>query len=345
MQKIIGSTNKMTNNLPSEELGTTAPHAGWTISDVERETGLGKDTLRVWERRYGFPQPLRSGTSERIYSHDQVQKLQLIKRLLDAGERPGKVVALDVLALQTLLSEKISTAPKSGKRGKSSHTLMQAAVEDLQEPWVQWLADDETLQIKQALQQKILRHGLGQVVGSTIAPLCQLIGEAWMKGEISVYQEHLFTEILQGVLREAITSIDGTMNLGSRSPRVLLTTTPNEMHGLGLLMAESHFALESCERYVLGTSTPLADTIEAVRRLRIDILALSFSAYASRNEVVDSLRLLRSQLDPNVEIWVGGAGAKACAKRLPEGVVLLLSSGAVSEHVKVWREDKQLQAI
>jgi hypothetical protein len=25
------------------------------IAAVERETGLGKDTLRVWERRYGFP--------------------------------------------------------------------------------------------------------------------------------------------------------------------------------------------------------------------------------------------------------------------------------------------------
>jgi MerR family transcriptional regulator, light-induced transcriptional regulator len=341
MQKIICSTNKMTNNLPSEEPGTAAPHAGWTISDVERETGLGKDTLRVWERRYGFPQPHRSGTSERIYAHDQVQKLQLIKRLLDAGERPGKVVALDVQTLQSLLSEKSSQPLKLGKRGEGKRATQSTAVLDLEEPWVQWLADDETLQIKQALQQKILRHGLGQVVGNTIAPLCQLIGEAWMKGEISVYQEHLFTEILQGVLREAITSIDGAMNLGSRSPRVLLTTTPNEMHGLGLLMAESHFALESCERYVLGTSTPLADTVEAVRRLRIDILALSFSAYASRNEVVDSLRLLRAQIDPAVDIWVGGAGAKACAKRLPEDVVLLLSPGDVSEQIKAWREHRK----
>jgi DNA-binding transcriptional MerR regulator len=328
----------MTKNLPFKDLPTVATTSTWTISDVERETGLGKDTLRVWERRYGFPQPLRTGTSERLYTHEQLQKLQLIKRLLDAGERPGKVVALDVQTLQSLMSEKSSQPLKASKKGQGKPAGQAAAVLDLEEPWVQWLADDETLQIKQALQQKILRRGLGQVVGNTIAPLCQLIGEAWMKGEITVYQEHLFTEILQGVLREAITSIDGTMNLGSRSPRVLLTTTPNEMHGLGLLMAESHFALESCERYVLGTSTPLADTVEAVQRLRIDILALSFSAYASRNEVVDSLRLLRAQIDPAVDIWVGGAGAKACAKRLPEGIVLLLSPGDVSDQVKAWRE-------
>ena len=27
-----------------------------SIAAVERETGLGKDTLRAWERRYGFPE-------------------------------------------------------------------------------------------------------------------------------------------------------------------------------------------------------------------------------------------------------------------------------------------------
>ncbi len=39
----------------------------WSIADIERETGLGKDTLRVWERRYGFPQPLRDARGDRLY--------------------------------------------------------------------------------------------------------------------------------------------------------------------------------------------------------------------------------------------------------------------------------------
>jgi DNA-binding transcriptional regulator YiaG len=37
------------------------------IAAVERDTGLSKDTLRVWERRYGFPQPARDGAGERLY--------------------------------------------------------------------------------------------------------------------------------------------------------------------------------------------------------------------------------------------------------------------------------------
>ena len=60
-----------------------------TIASVERDTGLSKDTLRVWERRYGFPAPGRDARGERLYPLDQVDKLRTLKRLLDLGHRPG----------------------------------------------------------------------------------------------------------------------------------------------------------------------------------------------------------------------------------------------------------------
>ncbi|MET1081887.1 MAG: MerR family transcriptional regulator, partial [Burkholderiales bacterium] len=36
-----------------------APDKGYEVSiaTVERDTGLSKDTLRMWERRYQFPRP------------------------------------------------------------------------------------------------------------------------------------------------------------------------------------------------------------------------------------------------------------------------------------------------
>ena len=74
-----------------------------SIAAVERDTGLSKDTLRVWERRYGFPNPERDGSGERAYPLDQVERLRLVKRLLDVGHRPGRVVALEVEDLQRLV--------------------------------------------------------------------------------------------------------------------------------------------------------------------------------------------------------------------------------------------------
>ena len=49
------------------------------IASVERDTGIGKDTLRVWERRYGFPIPVRDERNERLYPQPQVEQLRLIK--------------------------------------------------------------------------------------------------------------------------------------------------------------------------------------------------------------------------------------------------------------------------
>lgn len=316
----------------------SSPAAGadqtWSIAEVERETGLGKDTLRVWERRYGFPVPLRDRLGERAYPGEQLQQLRLIKRALDAGHRPGKVVPLPLPQLQSLLAAR--AADPMVAAGQEAPASPESGLDDLA-PWIESLAADRTDLVRQGLQQQILRQGLGAVVDQLIAPLCVRVGESWLRGELSVYQEHLFTETLQSVLREAIASVDAGGRALQRSPRTLLTTTPGEQHGLGLLMAECHFALESCARFVLGVSTPIADIALAVRQLRIDVLALSFSAYASRRDVLESLRQLIDQMPQGVEIWVGGSAAALHSRVLPASVSVLRQASDVSSQVQAWR--------
>src|SRR5690606_21723807 len=80
--------------------------SGWlNISAVERETGLSKDSLRVWERRYGFPIPARDEAGERIYPPDQVAKLRLLRQLIDRGRRPRAIAAMSQEELRGLLEE------------------------------------------------------------------------------------------------------------------------------------------------------------------------------------------------------------------------------------------------
>src|ERR1043165_5343063 len=72
------------------------------ISAVERETGLSKDVLRMWERRYGFPKPSRDENGERQYAVTEVAKLRAIKRLMDVGMRPGRIVRSSLDELNAL---------------------------------------------------------------------------------------------------------------------------------------------------------------------------------------------------------------------------------------------------
>ena len=317
----------MTSTQSKPSVRVTMP--ALTIAEVERETGLGKDTLRVWEKRYGFPRPRRDASGDRLYPADQVSRLRLIKRLLDQGWRPGKVVPLSPKALQALLEAKV--------RSLAQEALAPPVKGLTSPPWLQWLAEDRTDLIKAALQQAILKNGLGATVEWTVAPLCAQVGEAWVRGDLSIYQEHLFTEIVQTVLREAIASVDASAQ-AHLQPRVLLTTPPTEQHGLGLLMAECFFAQESCARFGLGVSTPLDDMVQAVESLQIHVLALSFSAHANRRELVDSLSHLRQRLPDSVALWVGGAGASVHRRHLPQGVQLMQRAQDVVAHIHAWRE-------
>jgi DNA-binding transcriptional MerR regulator len=306
---------------------------GWAIAEVERDTGIGKDTLRVWERRYGFPQPLRDSLGERLYPLDQVHKLRLIKRLMDTGHRPGKIVAQSVEQLQDLLN---GMSLVKGAEDCASSPPEPSAL-DANAPWLRWLAEDRSDLIKQALRQHIIKQGLGSTVEDLVAPLCVYVGEAWLRGELSVYQEHLFSATLQQVLREAIASVEASSPTLGKHPRVLLATTPGEYHSLGLLMAECYLALESCARFELGSSTPVVEILQAIEHMKIDVLALSFSAYASRNDVISSLQQLIDGVPAGVEIWAGGSATALQSRSVPEGITVISRARDVAAHVNDWR--------
>lgn len=307
---------------------------GWAIAEVERDTGIGKDTLRVWERRYGFPQPMRDSLGERLYPLDQVHKLRLIKRLMDTGQRPGKIVAQSIEQLQDLLNG-LNMVRGSAESG--AEPLPEVAALDANAPWLRWLAEDRSDLIKQALRQHIIKQGLGSTVEDLVAPLCVYVGEAWLRGELSVYQEHLFSATLQQVLREAVASVEASDPAIGHHPRVLLATTPGEFHSLGLLMAECYLALESCARFELGASTPVVEILQAIEHMKIDVLALSFSAYASRNDVLSSLQQLVDGVPAGVEIWAGGSATALQSRSVPEGVIVISKARDLAEHVRAWR--------
>ena len=155
------------------------------------------------------------------------------------------------------------------------------------------------------LTQGLARTGLAAFVVDGVAPLTAAVGEAWVEGRIAVYEEHLYSEAVQSVLRIALVPFQAGLEL--RGPRLLLTTVPGEAHGLGLLMAEALMTLEACRCLSLGAQTPLADIVAAAQAHRIDVVALSFSASLPAAQALAALAELRARLPANVQIWAGGA--------------------------------------
>jgi MerR family transcriptional regulator, light-induced transcriptional regulator len=299
--------NSTAQNLP--------PRTAQSIAAVERDTGIHKDTLRVWERRYGFPQPERNERDERVYPPEQVDKLRIVRRLLDAGHRPGKVMPLSLPELNALArpsSDAGLASPQHGLVDTLYHLVL----------------SHDTPALRQELAQASRQLGLAQFVMGVVVPLNERIGNAWIRGELQIFEEHLYTEVLQSSLRSEIVALaNAHSNTAAQPmPRVLLATVPGEEHGIGLLMAEALFTLEGCQCVSLGVQTPLDDIALAVRSQRADVLALSFSASMAGQDVIAALCELRQLLAAQTHMWVGGS-APVLTRPLPAALQAGTTSG------------------
>ena len=282
---------------------TTTPPT-FSISAVERETGLSKDVLRKWETRYGFPVPLRDGLGERAYPLEQVDRLRLIKRLMDAGLRPSRLIAESEESLNALARASQAKQRRGGKIDVDDLTL-----EKLQ------LHDPGAL--RQQLYREMLRQGIERFVQDILVQLNYAVGDAWARGELSIHEEHLYSEAVQGLLRDVVAGL----TVSHATPRILLTTLPDEHHSLGLLMLAAMLSLRGAYCISLGPQTPVQEIIEAANAYQIDVVALSFSNAYPQRRIVPALAELRQQLPPTKDIWAGGAG---CARLhiSPEGTYL-----------------------
>jgi DNA-binding transcriptional MerR regulator/methylmalonyl-CoA mutase cobalamin-binding subunit len=291
------------------------------ISGVERETGLSKDVLRMWERRYGFPKPGRDDNGERQYTVAEVAKLRAIKRLMDVGMRPGKIVRASAEELARLAGERVE------RRVEHAPPAVERELTAL-------LHAHDATSLRNALTNHLMRQGLQRFVLDTMASLNRAIGDAWMRGELHTFEEHLYTEQVLMVLRTAI----GAFARPAGTPRVLATTFPGEQHALGLLMVEAVLAPEGVQWISLGVQTPLEDIRRAALAHQADIVALSFSTAFPVRQASDGLASLRHQLPPAVALWAGGEMTRRVRRTLP-GVTLIPDLAAVAPALARWRAE------
>jgi MerR family transcriptional regulator, light-induced transcriptional regulator len=296
-----------------------------SISAVERETGISKDTLRVWERRYGFPQPNRDLNGDRVYATHDIERLRAIKRLMDHGMRPGKLVPQSLSQLLKI-SAKHHPAPSASSphHGEIDRCIAM-------------IRHNQLIELQKSLQQSLLRQGLQSFICDILTPLSVYVGDAWVSGDLEIFQEHAYTEILQSVLRHAIVSNEKR----SSPPKILLTTLPKEQHSVGLLMVEAALTLDGVHCISLGAQLPITEIVRAAKGYRCDIVALSFTGNYPFKMINEGLADLRRELPANVEIWAGGRAITRTKRSMDDVTLLPMLNQAIKE-VGLWRRRHHL---
>jgi MerR family transcriptional regulator, light-induced transcriptional regulator len=279
----------------------------YSIGVVERDTGIGRDTLRVWERRYGFPEPLRNEKGERVYSETQLRRLQRIRRLLDQGMRPGKLLPLSEASLDEL---------DAGLQTTTTPQTLDPIVTDM----LAAIRSVDAGRIELLLREQYSRQGMQAFVLQTVNPLLHAVGEFWARGQLQIFQEHFLSQQLIRFLNAEIAS----MQKNAGKPLVMLATLPGEEHTLGLLMVAAMLASHGVSIVNLGGEVPMEQIGYAVKQFNADVVGITFSGAYAYSSIRSHLIELRELIADDVDIWAGGEGVRRLRK-LPDGVTKFTS--------------------
>lgn len=297
--------------------------------DLERETGLGKDLLRKWRARYGFPTPIKREDGGLAYPREQIRQLSLIKRLLDTGFRPVQVVGKSIVELTRLERAIADLAAEC-----QPDPLIGGAIE--------LLRGHQLDALDELLQRDFAQRGPASFAMEMAVPLMQAIGSAWARGELETYQEHACSAIVARILAAS----GNAHKPAPDAPRILFGTPPEELHVLGFLMIRAVLRERGAYCIDIGPQVSINEADMAARAYRADIVCFSFSAAYPERRVRPFLMELRARLPGSILIWAGGVGTSHI-KRAPAGVRLFsdldVPSAAMSELIASppagWRDN------
>jgi DNA-binding transcriptional MerR regulator len=241
----------------------------FNIGAVSRMTEISETTLRVWERRYDFPKSARTAGGHRLYSQQEVARLQWVRQRIDEGMQTSQAIR----ALQHAERE------GAGAHAESVSELVrrESSVDSLeilhQRLLASLLAHNEDA-AGQVMNDALILYPIEQLIFDVISPTLNDIGVAWSEGRIGVATEHYATHYL----RNHLLTWMRTSPPSYRVRPVVLACAPGELHEGSLLMLGVLLRRLRWHIIYLGQTVPLTELsnfVEGVDAAMIVFVAMT----------------------------------------------------------------------
>lgn len=137
-----------------------------------------------------------------------------------------------------------------------------------------------------------------------LGPALAEVGDAWMRGDLNIADEHLATSITLGEMarvRNAVRRRDGV------GASVIVAAVEGEEHAVAARMIADLFAIEGWEVAHLGENTPAEDLVAMTRSRDADLVVLSLS-HPDRLPTARRTVAMLKGLDEGPVVFVGGRG-------------------------------------
>jgi DNA-binding transcriptional MerR regulator len=272
-----------------------------SIQQLSQELGIGVDTLRVWERRFGFPAPERNKRGHRLYPPAQIDDLRIIKKLQNLGHRPKQLFALTAAQRRELLN--------------------QQQVDDRHQDLQHLVTTVAAAQLEKKLRTQLQQRGIEAFIQEIAVPLLEVMDRGWLTGKLSIAREHLLSDCLATILKEQLVP-------HANGPRIVFMTLSGERHKLGLLLSAVLFNQQGCDCHLVMEELPVAEVLSMVDFFAADAVALSFSIQIAPRQAKQDLAWLRKGLPNHIKIIAGGFALRN-GMRLP-GISVCTDLGQIN---------------
>jgi len=304
-------------------IGPSAGPARYPIRAVSKLTGIGIDTLRAWERRYGAVAPTRDDRG-RMYTEADVARLRLLNGAVEKGHSIGRVAGLSDDELRDLCGGAGAVVPRAAlptHRAPLDTTALVTALRDYDAVGI----DQELSRLAAVLRPLDLLQDV-------LMPVLTQVGDDWHRRQTRIAHEHLMSSTMRNLL-------GAFLRLYARrdaAVRLLFATPSGERHEIATLGAAMLAASAGLGVSYLGADLPAREIVDAIEPAGAQVLVLGMTTAAADKARERELKTIVRELADGVELWAGGRGAERHASIIrPRGLLLLDYTSYQQELVRI----------
>jgi DNA-binding transcriptional MerR regulator len=270
----------------------------YRIRTVAEMTGIPRNTLIAWERRYGVVRPTRHENGYRSYSDDDVSRLLRIKNAQAAGLKLSEAVALlearEASAAQTYLTVPVVQPQPL----PTAEQLLARLKDDLVHCLIQYDKEGANRIIAQ-----LAPLPFSQRLAAVYFPALRDIGDRWERGDISVVQEHYGSSVLRAHFASLPVNVGPS---SSRAPHAACTTFPEDLHELSALALSIQLSLDGHRVSYLGPNLPAREVAKFVRQLAPRLVCVPVVLPVSAEALQSYADVVAPSLPPAGLLVIGG---------------------------------------
>ncbi len=273
----------------------------YSIKDLEKITGIKAHTIRIWEKRYGIVEPLRTQTNIRYYSDEDLRRLMNVAILNKYGY---KISNIQSMSPDELSSSVVNLTNQDIDNDHQLDNLVMSMIE----------FDEQ--RFDKIISSAIIKQGFDYTFENLLYKFLEKIGILWQTGAITPAQEHFISYLIR---QKLILAIDGQQEYSANPKTFLLFLPENEYHEVALMYLHFLIRKEGHKVIYLGQNVPLLNLKDIFEIRHVDYLLTSITSKLPPEMINEIFRELW-QLYSDKKILIGGLSVNESAITPPENI-------------------------